>query len=799
MYNIWNEASHESLDLATMLYDDHDHRDQQALPKVLQVYLEISQYPVLSRRIRIRMREELFSRGIISEEAFEREVMQKAIESQMREGLSDPLHEESPADWDKRVRYIRAHLTDFYFAYNLPYPLFEQILSEVLQRRVPGRELRLTFNPEIAPWDLLFAEGERFESLPPEEGARVQHHLREIIVVLIKAMISDQLDFVGMAKEVFTIGDLKDIRVRRIGRGKIGGKAAGMLLAWKLIQHAGEECCGFDPSIITIPDSYYVATDVFYETHDYNDFHAIMNQKYKPREEIVADYPAIYARYRSARLPPDIKEQLAELLDGIGPTPLIFRSSSLLEDSFATSFAGKYASFFLANQGTPEENLAAAEDAILRIYASTLSPNALIYRQRMGLVDFDERMAVMIQKVEGQRFGRYFFPMIAGVGFSRNPFRWSHKIRREDGLLRLVCGLGTRAVDRADNDYPRMIALSHPHLRPETRIQQLRHYSQHLIDVLDIEDNTFKTLPISQVIDSDFPALRLVAALDTGQHLQSFISKPSGVDPAQLVFTFDPLANDKAFSSTMRSLLAFLQSCYARPVDIEYTVEVTRTWPRPEFHVSLLQCRPLSEYEVEGTRHVPKSVPAGDKLFSSRRQIPEGVVERVRYVVYVDPKAYHRILSAQRRLQVGRVIGRLNERLNDDLFVLMGPGRWGTSDIQLGVQVGYADIYNSRALIEIAYSDGSATPEMAYGTHFFQDLVEARIFPLALFPDEPGVVFNWDFFEHAPNALPDLLPDDADMTDVITVIDVPAATGGCLLEIVMDAERDEALGYLRRY
>ena len=782
-----------------MFYDDHDHRDQQALPKVLQLYLEISQYPVLSRRIRTRMREELFSRGIIVQDAFEREVLQKAIESQMREGLDNPLHEESPADWDKRVRYIRAHLTDFYFAYNLPYGLFEEILSEVLQRRVPDRELRLTFNPEIAPWDLLFAEGERFESLPPEDRAKVQHHLREIIVVLIKAMISDQLDFVGMAKEVFTVADLKDIRARRIGRGKIGGKAAGMLLAWKLIQHAGEECCGFDPSIITIPDSYYVATDAFYETHEYNDFHPIMNQKYKTREEIVADYPSIYARYRSAHLPPDIKERLAALLDRIGLTPLIFRSSSLLEDSFATSFAGKYASFFLPNQGTPEENLAAAEDAILRIYASTLSPNALIYRQRRGLVDFDERMAVLIQKVEGQRFGRYFFPMISGVGFSRNPFRWSHKIRREDGLLRLVCGLGTRAVDRGGSDYPRMIALSHPHLRPETRIQQLRHYSQHLIDVLDIEDNTFKTLPISQVIDGEFPALRLVAALDTGQHLQPFISKPSGIDPAQVVFTFDPLANDKTFTSTMHHLLAFLQSRYERPIDIEYTVEVTQTWPSTEYHLSLLQCRPLSEYEVEGRSVVPKNVPAGDRLFSSHRQIPEGVVERVRYIVYVDPKAYHGIMNAQRRLQVGRVIGRLNERLKDDVFVLMGPGRWGTSDIQLGVQVGYADIYNSRALIEIAYTDGSAAPEMAYGTHFFQDLVEARIFPLALFPDDPDVVFNWEFFENAPNVLPDLLPDDADMADAVTVIDVASFTDGCLLEIVMDGEHDEALGYLRRY
>ncbi len=772
--------------------------DNQQMPKVLQLYLVISQYPVLSRKIRQRMREELFGRGIVSEDNFEREVHQKAIESQMREGLSDPLFQESPADWDKRVRYIRAHLTDFYFAYNLPYELFEQILADTLHQREPDREVRLTFNPEIAPWDLLFSEGERYERLPPDERAKVQHHLREIIVVLIKGMISDHLAFVRLAKEVFTIEDLKDIRARRIGRGKIGGKAAGMLLAWKLLQHAAPST-GLDPGLITMPDSYYVGSDVFYEVHGYNDFHGIMNQKYRSREEIVNDYPMIYERYRRAELPPHIADELRALMEHIGPTPLIFRSSSLLEDSFATSFAGKYDSFFLPNSGTPEENFRAAKDVILKIYASTLSPDALIYRQRMGLVDFDERMAILIQKVEGQRRGPYYFPMIAGVGFSRNPFRWSSKIRREDGLLRLVCGLGTRAVERAANDYPRMIALSHPHLRPETRIEQLRHYSQHLIDVLDLEENTLETLPIGSVIGADFPALRLAAALDDGQHLQPFISRPGSLDPSRLVFTFDGLARDAAFTGTMRSLLTFLETRYEHPVDIEFTVEVTKAWPRPAYRISLLQCRPLSEHRSGATIRIPADVPARDVLFSASQQIPQGLVERVRYIVYVDPLAYHEIPGAERRLQVGRVVGRINERLHSEQFVLIGPGRWGTSDINLGVKVSYADIYNSRALIEVAHSNSNAVPEMAYGTHFFQDLVEAQIFPLALFPDDPGVIYNWDFFDYAQNVLPALLPDDADLSDVIRVIDVPAEAGGRYLEIVLDGENDEGLGYLRMY
>ncbi|MBN1681186.1 MAG: phosphoenolpyruvate synthase [Anaerolineae bacterium] len=772
--------------------------EERPLPKVLQLYLEISQYPVLSRTIRERMREELFARGIIDRETFEQEVHQKAVESQRREGLLDPLYEEPPDDWNKRVRYIRAHLTDFYFAYNMPHSLFVSILQNVLQKRRPDREVRLTFNPEIAPWDVLFSEGERYERLSAGDRSQVQHHLREIIVVLIKAMISDHLHFVGLAKEVFSIHDLETIRERRLGRGKIGGKAAGMLLAWKLIQHFGADA-GIDPDCITIPDSYYIGADVFYDVHELNDFHQSMNQKYKPRDQIIAEYPTLLAQWRNAELPSTFTENLRGLLDHIGPVPLIFRSSSLLEDSFMTAFAGKYDSYFLPNNSTPDENYQAAKDAILRIYASTLSPDALIYRQRMGLVDFDERMAILIQKVEGQQYGRYYFPMLAGVGFSRNPFRWTQRIRREDGLLRLVCGLGTRAVERGDRDYPRMIALSHPHLRPETRVQQLRQYSQRMIDLLDIEANAFKTLPIHEVLDANFPALRLVAEMDKGHHLQPFISRPTNINPSQLVFTFNTLAREPRFTDLMRNLLHFLQEQYDLPVDIEYTVEITHTWPESQFRVCLLQCRTLTEHEPGKTRHIPDYIPDCDKLFSAHRQVPDGVIERVRYMVYVRPEAYLSLPDPSARLDVGRLVGRINERLKNERFVLMGPGRWGTSDIQLGIKVTYADIYNTRALIEIAHSQGGGSPEMAYGTHFFQDLVESEIFPLALFPHEGNAFFNWEFFDHAPSVLPDLLPDDSDMVDFVRVLDLYQVAHGRLLEIIMDADADEALGYLRTY
>lgn len=772
--------------------------NDQFMPKVLTLILELSQYPILCKTIRARMRTEIFARGIINPDAFEKEVYQKALQSQKREGLVNPFVEESARDWSERVNTIRDSQTDFYFAYNLPHSLFEQIVQEIITRRVPDQKVFLSFNPELAPWDVLFMEGERLESLPPGEQVAIKHHLREIKVVLIKAMISDHLLFAQLARDIFTIKDLKLIREHRIGRGKIGGKAAGMLLAWKLLQQSGQEC-GIDPALITIPESYYVGADVFYEVHELNNFYRFMNQKYRSRAEIVADFPMIFDNYTRAKLPEYVISQLRDLLKQVGKTPLIFRSSSLLEDSFDTSFAGKYDSFFLPNQGTLEDNLQAAKQAILRIYASVLSPDALIYREQMNLTDFDERMAILIQKVEGRTYGRYYFPTLAGVGFSRNPFRWNQRISREDGLLRLVAGLGTRAVDRVANDYPRMIALSNPELRPETHAAEIKQYSQRLIDVIDLEANEFKTLPITEVLDADFPALRLISVRDRGDYLEPFAMRPTRTDPAELVFTFDQLLHRTSFPAVMRNILACLQRRYRRPVDIEYAVEITQTWPQVEYNLVLLQCRPLSEHDVDSIHSVPADVPDEDKIFSAQRLVPEGVVERIRYIGFVKP-AYNAIAEPHVRLEIGRAIGRLNDRLRGEQFVLMGPGRWGSSNIHLGIKVGYGDIYNCRALIEVAVtSQSDGAPEMAYGTHFFQDLVEARIFPLALFPTEPGNLFRWDFFESAPNHLASILPDDAGLADYITVIDVAEVSGGRLLELVMDADEDEALAYLKTY
>jgi hypothetical protein len=772
----------------------------QSTTPAIDIYIKLAQYPVLADSIRLRMREELFQRGVITKEAFEAEVKANAIESQKREGLKDPFSQEEANIWQKRKERIREYLTDAYFAFNLGNTLLEQIISEVRNNQpAPTDTAELTFNPEIAPWELLFRQGEIYEQLPAEELEKVNHHLEEIKVVLIKRLISDQLPYIGVAKKIFSIADLRRIYRRRIGTGKIGGKAAGLLLAWRIMQKPDPQT-GVDLSeAIEIPDSYFLGTEVLYEFRLKNGLDHLMNQKYRPLPEIREEYPHIVTAHLEGEFPVKIVKRLKEVLRKFGKTPLIVRSSSLLEDNFGYAFAGKYNSYFCPNQGTMEENLADLLRAIKLVFASTLNPDALLYRQKHNLIDYDERMAVLIQRVRGKSYGDYFFPSLAGVAFSENPFRWNPKIRREEGFLRIVWGLGTRAVDRVANDYPRMIALSHPQLRPEMTAGAIRQYSQYYVDVINLKENAFESLPVHDLLKSDFPDLRYVASLDRGDFVQDILSTGSISENEQYILTFNYLTRNKKFVQLMRSTLERLENAYNLAVDVEFTLDIIPQYPSPDFKLSILQCRPLSQRKEENSVLVPPDLSDDDDdiLFTAHELIPDGGAEGVRYIVFVDPEAY-RVCELGNKHALGRAISRLNRRFENESYILMGPGRWGSVNIDLGVQVTYADIHNTKVLIEMAVAHNGQLPELSYGTHFFQDLVEAGIHSLPLHIGQEGSKFNWSFFRNSPNLLQKLQPEDAELAPYLKVIDVAALPGNRRLNISMDGRNDRAVGFLAK-
>ena len=759
-------------------------------PKILALYLQIAQYPILARPIRQRMRDELYRRGVITQEHFEQEARAKAIDSQYREGLTNPFAEEEEDQWEQRMQHMRDNLTDFYFAYNLPLDLFHGIVQELVAERGarPQADVRLTFNPELAPVDLLLRQTRLYEKLPDSERAKVRHHLEEITVVLTRTIISDQLSFLRVAKNWFTAADFEYIRARRIGTGKIGGKAAGILLAWKILQKAAPEIAGQ----VTVPRSYFVGANVFYDFKALNQLEH--NQKYKNTDQIRAEYPAIQDAHLRARFPEEVADRLREVLAELGNTPVIVRSSSLLEDNFGTSFAGKYASYFCPNQGSPKENLRDLTEAIRRIYASVYNPDALIYRRRMGLLDYDERMAILLQEVQGAAHGRYFFPDLAGVAFSRSSIVWSPRIRREDGFVRLVMGLGTRAVDRVAEDYPRMVFLSHPLLRPENSPRAIEHYSQHYVDVIDLEANSFTTVPARQTLTRDYGALRWVASLkdNESQTLLPLHSLPPNLASDKLVLTFDTLLQRSEFVPLMKQALSVLARHYEQPVDVEFAVTFRDDSSRPTLELHLLQCRPQSSMEAGANRPLPLEMPAANKLFYSTRMVPRGEVNGVEYVVYVDPECYSQIPTNQARVQLARLVGQLNKALEGKPFILVGPGRWGSSNLQLGVPVTYGDIYNARALVELSVGPQGLAPDPSYGTHFFQDLVESQIYSLAVYSNgqagESADFLNWDFFKRATDRLATVLPESA-ACDCLKLLHIPSERPGQALEIWMDGEK----------
>ncbi|MCX6029607.1 MAG: PEP/pyruvate-binding domain-containing protein [Chloroflexi bacterium] len=768
------------------------------VPEVLQIYFHLSDLPILSDTIRKRMRDEIFRSGIISREHFDEEVKQKAIESQGREGLLNPYSEEPAELWDRRLSKIRDNLTDSYFAHNLPLWRFEEIVNEVrVQRKLrPGL---LSYNPAVTHWDALLQQAEDYLALPPEESDRHQHHLQEIKVELIRRAISDQVAFVRVAKEYLTIADLKWIYSRRIGEGKIGGKAAGMLLAGKILQAlATSHVPGGPPLQIILPESYFVATGVFYEFMATNNIQYYVSQKYKDIDRIENEYPELQQAYQRGRFPDYALDRLRDLLDEVGQQPLIVRSSSLLEDNFETSFAGKYESVFCPNQGDPAKNLADLTRAIGRVYASVANPDAILYRKQKNLLDYDERMAVLIQVVQGVRYSDFFFPAAAGMAYSRNPFIWNPQLRREEGFIRMVTGLGTRAVERVGEDYPRMVALSHPKLRPEAGAQQIKYYSQYYMDVLNLAENKFETKRVSEVLRGDYPGLRYLASQDKDGYIDVMVFSDPSLDPNTLVMTFDGLLTQTSFVPQMKSVLKTLEFGYGRPVDIEFTVTLSDDHPRPRVELHLLQCRPQNEAEQAEEVSFPVALSEADVVFGTTKLVPTGRVRNITHVVYVDPVKYSQISEPSQKLELARLIGRLNARLAGQTFILMGPGRWGSSNPDLGLKIGYADFYNTRILVEIGLAHGSSRPTLSYGTHFFQDLVESHIFPLAIFPGEPGNPFNQAFFDKALNALPALLPEDARYADFVKVIHVPATTGGRVLEAAMSGGEGKAVAFLTK-
>jgi hypothetical protein len=431
-------------------------------------------------------------------------------------------------------------------------------------------------------------------------------------------------------------------------------------------------------------------------------------------------------------------------------------------------------------------------DAVAEVYASVFSPDPIKYRSEHGLTDYHEEMGIMIQEVVGRRVGDYFLPSYAGVAFSNNEFRWSPRIRPEDGLVRMVPGLGTRAVDRLSDDYPILLAPGQAGLRVNVSLDEIVRYSPKKIDVINLTTNTFETTDILDLLKEcghEYPAVQHLVSVLNHDHVRQPMGKAIDFDEEHLVVTFEGLKTKTAFVKQMHAILTTLQRTLGTPIDIEFASD------GEDFY--LLQCRPQSYGATTQPASIPSDIPKERIVFSANRYVSNGTIVGITHIVYVDPQKYSELGNRSELLSVGRAISMINQLLPKRRFILMGPGRWGSrGDIKLGVNVTYSDINNSAMLIEVARKQGNYVPDLSFGTHFFQDLVEESIRYLPLYPDDADTQFNESFLLESDNVLVDLLPDYVFLAEVIRVIDVSRGSNGLVLDVLMNAEQDRALAIL---
>lgn len=728
----------------------------------------------------IREAEELLERSDLYRKSDAEELMSDSNRPYQKRSYSFPMEL-----GEETFRIAAGHLSDEDIMGRIQKWMQEDKLGFLV--RAVERNLSL---PEVA--DAI----RRYHHISSKEDELSKPSRAGVRVSLIRRFLSDQLQYIRIAKEYLGIKDFYDLLQYIIfaaeSHGRLGGKSAGLYLASQILKR--EALNNPDLGTVKTPKTWHVTSDMQLNFMHYNNLDEIVEQKYKEISQVRFEYPYIVHTCKNSRFPPELTQGLSVALDDMGERPLIVRSSSVLEDRVGAAFSGKYKSLFLANQGSKQDRLAALQDAIAEVYASMFGPDPIEYRSERGLLDFAEEMGIMIQEVVGTKIGKYFLPSFAGVAFSRNEFRWSPRIQREDGLIRLVPGLGTRAVDRLSDDYPIMFSPGQPGLRVNVSVDEILRYSPRWVDVINLETNDFETVDAAELFAQSgdhIPGASQIVSVLENEQVRRLSLADTDVNKNDLVVTFAGLMENKKFVKQMHAILQTLEEKMGNPVDIEFAHDGSDLY--------LLQCRPQSHADNSAPVPIPKDLPEERVIFTANRFVSNGLVPDISHIVYVDPEKYSALPNRELLGEVGRVVSKLNKMLPKRQFILMGPGRWGSrGDIKLGINVTYSDINNTAVLIEIARKQGNYTPDLSFGTHFFQDLVEARIRYLPLYPDERGNVFNERFLTHSANILGHLLPEHSGLEDTVRVIDVTQSANGSVLRILMNADLDEAVGVLSR-
>ena len=640
--------------------------------------------PDLAEKVCRKLLVDMQRQGLVDFDSLDAEVTEVLHLSGERR-LSDPNRPKP-----KMSREARMALYELAIKYAERYLEPEEILAAIRlteKRQLAFEVSRLAEDGET-PLIELKQKIREFLEFAPGEAAAPQAAVIGTRAALVRRLLTDQLPFIAVAKKFIRVREfnyLLDHLVPTEGnQGRVGGKAAGLLLARSILEHATRQ--GRLDTEFKIPESYFLPSNGILEFIEYNHLEELINVKYQEIEEVRQEYPLVERLFKSSAFPPILHKGLEEMLWTIGEKPLVVRSSSLLEDRIGHAFSGKYKSLFIPNRGTIERRLAELEDAISEVYASIFHPDPIEYRRDRGLLDFHEQMGILIQVVVGKEMEGLLMPAFAGVAFSRCEMRWSPRISRTDGMARLVLGLGTRAVDRTGDDWPVMVALDQPNLKVLQQPEEIFQYSQHEVDVVDLKYGQFESVELGTLLKRlgrRLPMVNKVFSIYRHRQLVPVLGMLMQNDD-ELVVTFDGLLNS-GFPRQLKHLLDLLEEGLEEPVDIEFAHDGE--------HLYVLQCRALSLASSANHIPVPPDIPDADKIFSATRFVQMAQVRNLEWVLVIDPRDYEKLPSRDVMLRVAKAVGAINRKLPPKSFLLIGPGRWGSrGDIRLGVPVTYADI-----------------------------------------------------------------------------------------------------------
>jgi hypothetical protein len=500
----------------------------------------------------------------------------------------------------------------------------------------------------------------------------------------------------------------------RVANGSVGGKGRGIAFTDSLIQkHRFKELMqGIN---VTIPKTIIIGTDEFEHFVDQTDFRDLIHSE--------VDHSEIRNRFSQMNVSSVLSQRLKKMLVNI-TSPLAVRSSGLFEDSLSQPFAGIYETYFLPNNHPDiTVRLKQLEDAVKMVYASVFTPLSKSYFESVNHSIEEEKMAVIIQELVGSSYGDYFYPHISGVAQSYNYYPFSH-MKPEDGLGLLAVGLGKSIVDGGQTyrfcpKYPKMNVMT---------IKDLLQNSQRYLYVLDIgnkeidlsegEEATLKKIPLD-VAEKHGTISHCASVFDNSSYtLRPGIHNPGPrIIDFRYVLQYDyiPLAD------TVSQILDIMGSALGTPVEIEFSVDLNKDGNgKTSFYI--LQVKPLIR-SVDTNVVDISNVVSDDLILYTERGMGNGIIEDLRDIVYVVPEKFDKMKTREIEKEVRALNGEMKK--GGTQYVLIGPGRWGSSDHFLGIPVDWASISQAKVIVEAGLKDFNV--DASLGSHFFHNITSMNI------------------------------------------------------------------------